>query len=49
MPSSRATARKDSRCAPASATCRLASALISLVSSALARCRAVWIAVMRPV
>src|SRR6185312_11481093 len=41
MPSSRATARSDSPSAPVAASCRRASSLISLVSSARARSRAV--------
>src|ERR1700758_2756866 len=41
MPSSLATARSDSPPTPATASCRRASSLISLVSSARARSRAV--------
>jgi len=41
MPSLRATARSDSPSAPETASCRRASSLISLVSSARARSRAV--------
>ena len=44
MPSSRATARSDSPCAPVSASCLRASSVISRVSSARARSRAVGLA-----
>src|SRR5215470_17438582 len=44
IPSSRATARSDSPFPPTSASWRRASSLISRVSSARARSRAVWLA-----
>src|SRR3954452_15520844 len=44
MPSSRATARRDRLSAPTAISCRRASSLISAVSSALARSRAVFAA-----
>src|SRR5882724_3912185 len=46
MPSSRATARNDMPSAPDTANWRRAASLISLVSTARARSRAVWLVVM---